>query len=353
VSSTLMTEPAAGWYHDPADAGAWRWWDGATWTDHVRPADEGSQHAHMALAPEPAPTAPVQVAPVEAAPVEAAPVAPAPVAEAQPVAAPQVVIQPVPTHPPVFDAAGLPVPPTPVVAPAPAPVPVAVAPAPPAPAPAPAPEPVAPSTIPQPGQVAGGPAVAGGPVSLTPTTPVGDQMYWHSSAAEVIEVPRLNHPNTGAIMVQRTRQNLPSYVRDWNDLGSPNTAGIWLLAFSPLLGFGAYYAVATAMRSAGLPPLVTLIGGVLAALLVQWVFAALDSRALAERGYHAPRVSWMLLFPPLAYLIARGRAVRRESKAAWGPELVFILCWVGIIGTIVVLAAFIMALMAPYLTAVQ
>src|SRR4051812_28668149 len=52
VSSTLMTEPAAGWYHDPADAGAWRWWDGATWTDHVRAADDA--HAtHIALAPDP------------------------------------------------------------------------------------------------------------------------------------------------------------------------------------------------------------------------------------------------------------------------------------------------------------
>ena len=42
MSATLMTEPAAGWYHDPADAGAWRWWDGATWTDHVRPTAEAA-----------------------------------------------------------------------------------------------------------------------------------------------------------------------------------------------------------------------------------------------------------------------------------------------------------------------
>ena len=314
MSSTLMTEPAAGWYHDPSDPSAWRWWDGSTWTDHIQPVEEA------------APVAPAVVAPV--------PVAPVPVASAP------VVIEPVPTHPPVFAQPVEPVAPvTPATPVEPAPVPVS------------APEPVATSSIPQPGQVAAGPAITGGPVSMTPTTPIGDQMYWHSAAAEVIEVPRLNHPSTGAIAVQRGKQTLPSYVRDWNDLGSPSTPGIWLLALSPILGLGVYYIVATAMNSAGLAPIVSLIAGTVASLLLHWIFAALDARALAERGYHPPRVAWMLLFPPLAYLIARGRAVRRESKAAWGPELVYILSWLGIIGAIFVLSAFFLALYAPYLSA--
>jgi hypothetical protein len=322
-----MTEPAAGWYHDPADAGAWRWWDGATWTDHVRPAEDA-----VYTAPAPVVLAPVVIAPV--------------------------VIEPVPTHPPVFEQpvvalASQPVVPEPVFT-APAPVqpapPVQLAP-PVLPAPpVAAPQPVATASIPQPGQVAAAPAATGGPVSMTPTTPIGDQMYWHSSAAEVIEVPRLNQ-STGAIAIQRGKQTLPSYVRDWNDLGSPNTAGIWLLALSPILGLGVFYAVATAMRSAGLAPIVGLIAGGVASLLLHWIFAAVDARALAERGYHAPRVAWMLLFPPLAYLIARGKAVRRESKAAWGPELVYILSWLGIIGAIVALSAFVLALYAPYLSA--
>lgn len=29
---------AAGWYADPRDQQAWRWWDGATWTEHTHTA---------------------------------------------------------------------------------------------------------------------------------------------------------------------------------------------------------------------------------------------------------------------------------------------------------------------------
>jgi hypothetical protein len=236
-----MTEPAAGWYHDPADAGAWRWWDGASWTDHVRPM------AEAAVAADPVP------------------------------------------------------------------------------APAPGPAQVGPQTIPQPGQVAPAPpsAAATGSVPMTPTTPVSDQLYWHSSAAEVVEVPRVHH--SASRVGPTSAVHAPSYVRDWNDLGSPHTAGIWLLAFSPVLGVGVSLAVSIAMGFAGLTGVMPAIAGAVAALLLTWAFAATDARALAERGYHRPRLAWMLLFPPLAYLIARGKEVRRESKSAWAPELVFIL----------------------------
>lgn len=246
MSTTLMTEPAAGWYHDPADAGAWRWWDGASWTDHVRPmAAAAAVAAESQPDPEPArDSAPVQVGP---------------------------------------------------------------------------------QTIPQPGQVAPAPhaAAAGGSVPITPTTPISDQLYWHSAAAEVVEVPRITH---GASRLgPGSAVRAPSYVRDWNDLGSPHTAGIWLLAFSPVLGLGVSLAVTIAMGFAGLTGLIPAIAGAVAALLLTWAFAAIDARALADRGYHRPRLAWMLLFPPLAYLIARGKEVRRESKSAWAPELVFVL----------------------------
>ncbi|MGW9631534.1 DUF2510 domain-containing protein [Agromyces sp. NPDC055520] len=54
------TLPAAGWYPDPSDAAAQRWWDGARWTEHVAPA---------------APVAPAQEVPVVPV-VPVAPVAP-------------------------------------------------------------------------------------------------------------------------------------------------------------------------------------------------------------------------------------------------------------------------------------
>ncbi len=31
----LVVHHAAGWYADPSDAYAWRWWDGAEWTAHT------------------------------------------------------------------------------------------------------------------------------------------------------------------------------------------------------------------------------------------------------------------------------------------------------------------------------
>lgn len=269
VSTTVMAGPTAGWYHDPADDRAWRWWDGATWTGHVRAKEE-------------------------------------PVAE-------------VVADPPVAEPAASPAPPAPALA--------SVG-----------------GSIPQPGEVAPpppAPAVAGN-VSTTPPIPVTDQMYWHSSAAEVIDVPRVSHVRGPS----RPAAAVPSYVRDWNDLGSPETPGVWLLAFSPILGWVVAFAVLEAMSVAGIPPLIGVGIAALAALLLHWVFAALDTRALEARGYHAPRLAWMLLFPPLAYLIARGKSVRRESKRAWVPELVYIISHVLVAGLVFVLPVWVMVVLA-------
>jgi hypothetical protein len=277
-----MTAPAAGWYHDPADAGAWRWWDGAAWTDHIRPVEQAAQPA------------------------------------------PAVVIEPVPTHAPVFEQ-----------------------PAPPAPEPAPAPEPVAVHDIPQPGQVASAPpaAPAPGTTSLTPAIPVTDQMYWHSSAAEMIEVPRLPHSGTGAIHVQ-AGPTPPSYVRDWNDLGSPSNGGIWLLAFSPVLYVAVAYLInfVNSLSGYAFGPFASAVAvGVATGL--NWIFAYADMRSLRDRGYHPPAIWWMLLAPPLAYLIARGRAVRREGRRAWPAELVFVLCFLAVVGGVVLITMSLVALL--------
>ncbi|MEO8261143.1 MAG: DUF2510 domain-containing protein [Pseudolysinimonas sp.] len=307
-----MTEPAAGWYHDPAGAGAWRWWDGATWTDHVRPMTD----------------TPLETAPVAQIPTNVTPIT----------APPSNAYQPVPTHAPVFDD----------IAPAQvAPAVIDVTPAPEA-APASGPVTVAPTTIPQPGQVAPAPPVAGGAVPMTPETPVSDQLYWHSAAAEVIEVPRHHNPTTSSHGGPGLNRAAPAYVRDWNDLGSPNTVGIWLLAFSPLIVTAVSIALPVGMSTAGVTGQVPRIVAGVASLLLMWAFAALDARALGERGYHPPRVAWMLLLPPLFYFIARGKAVRRESKHAWPPELVFVLNLLALAGIVVLAAA---ALMAMFLYA--
>jgi hypothetical protein len=178
------------------------------------------------------------------------------------------------------------------------------------------------TAIPEPGQIAPPPEVRYGNVSLTPAIPVTDQMYWHSAAAEKIEVPRLTH--TGTVGPQRAAA--PAFVRDWNDLGSPHTAGVWLLAVSPVLYQVVAFLLGVAQGLSGGafgPYLLLVVFAVTTGL--NWIFAVIDQRQLRERGYHPAPVGWMLLVPPIAYLIARGRVVRHEGKSAWPPELVFVL----------------------------
>lgn len=47
-----------GWYADPAQPGAWRWWDGTGWTEHVSPPPAAQQHAFAAPDPRTAATQP-------------------------------------------------------------------------------------------------------------------------------------------------------------------------------------------------------------------------------------------------------------------------------------------------------
>jgi hypothetical protein len=60
---TDSSQPIAGWYPDPENSAAERWWDGAAWSDHRRAST---------VAPAPVPAAPV------APPAAVAPVAPVP-----------------------------------------------------------------------------------------------------------------------------------------------------------------------------------------------------------------------------------------------------------------------------------
>lgn len=276
MSATLVTAAAAGWYHDPSDSGSWRWWDGATWTSHVRPKAE---------------TAPVAIAY------------------------------------PISEAIVLPVQPT-----APVPVAAALQPV------AQLPQTTQPAQLPQPAQ----PILPIQPLSLTPETPASEQEYWHSAAAEVVQIPGRSATSQHASGVGPGGHGLTPYslAHEWGDVGSPNTAGIWLLAAWPLLSIAIGLTVATALgviqgttgAVISVPNIVFTAVSVIAGL----VFAGIDIKTLGERGYRAPKIWWMFFLGPLAHFIVRGRAVRREGQRAWPPELLYFLSVIGIIAVAVI-----------------
>jgi hypothetical protein len=259
-----MTTPAAGWYHDPSDSDAWRWWDGATWTAHVRPKEETAPVAVVAaappLAPEPAPE------PVLAQPAQAA--EPAPVA------------QPAPAEPA------------------------------------------------QPSQ----------PARLTPETPASEQLYWHSANAEVVTIPGRS-ASSQHTDPRRSSAAPARALRVWGEVGSPHTAGIWLLAFLPIIASVLSSVAGLALQAvigpngavtdpigASQKSLAVLAGYVLVLTISAWAFAGNDIKTLRARGYEPPTIWWMLVpLSPLAYFIARGKVVRAEGKRAWPPELLFFL----------------------------
>jgi hypothetical protein len=235
VSATLTTTPAAGWSHDPSDSAAWRWWDGGTWTAHVRPKEE---------------TAPVAVS-----------------APAQPAAPVQ-------------------------------------------------------------------------PTTLTPEIPASEQSYWHSAEAEVIKIPGRKGTTADAVYRRGGDGHVSGhYARRWGEVGSPQTAGIWLLALLPTISgvllpvVGYLFSAIVGPTGAIDNPMVTtqtalavITGYAVTLTIVAWIFAGRDIAMLRARGYDPPAIWWMLVpLSPLAYFIARGRVVRAEGKRAWPPELLFFL----------------------------
>ncbi|MEZ5190853.1 MAG: DUF2510 domain-containing protein [Schumannella sp.] len=185
MSVTVLTDPAPGWYLDPAGIAAYRWWNGATWT-------EGTHAGETVETAEPVVLEPVR--PVAVAPE---PVAPEPVA-----------LQPAPVHP--------------------------------------------------------------------------------------------VHPVRRGVSPAKTR---------WSSL---------LTAYPVVypIVVGMITALAYAGGAAGSTTTLVVIAGTVAVagLIPAWGFAANDRRELLERGYRpAPALVWMLLLPPIAYLIARRRIVGPAS----------------------------------------
>ncbi|MBN9607254.1 MAG: DUF2510 domain-containing protein [Actinomycetales bacterium] len=104
---------------------------------------------------------------------------------------------------------------------------------------------------------------------------------------------------------------------------SAQTAGGWMLALSPIAAnlLGSALVTVLALGGIHLPNAVIAVP----ALVYVWIAGALDGSALARRGYRPPSVLWMLLLPPLVYLIVRGRRVRAARGTAWPIELVYFL----------------------------
>lgn len=101
------------------------------------------------------------------------------------------------------------------------------------------------------------------------------------------------------------RRTAPPVKTRWSSL---------LLAFPFLypLVVGMVLGLAYAGGLAANVPALVIVGAVVAvaALIPAWVFADYDRRELVACGYEpAPSIAWMLLLPPMAYLLARRRVV--------------------------------------------
>jgi Protein of unknown function (DUF2510) len=121
-----------------------------------------------------------------------------------------------------------------------------------------------------------------------------------------------------------------------------NTPGSWLLAFSQLIVLVAVVlfivfdsSAIAAARGSAVPngPLLYASFAVEVGLLaLQLLFAAMDRRKLRSLGYlQTASIWWVLLVPPLIYLIMRGVAVSREVRRGFGPLIAYVAVYAGII----------------------
>lgn len=262
MSLSVLLAPAAGWYPDPAGQAVYRWWDGEGWTAGTHDGETSGTHE-----PEPAfeVVAPASTPPASKA-ESAEPKEPVSFAEAA-FADPERYI-------PVSLFAE------------PAPAPTSE------PAPAPDPEPAFDE-----------PAFTE-PAFAQPS--FGQQVLPQPSfAQQAAPLPDFAAPAAAAPAVD-VRAAKPAPVKTkWSSL---------LVAFPfvfPVV-VGMVIALAYAGGAAGNTIALAGIGGVtaLALFAVAFMFADHDRRDLKAAGYQpVPSLAWMLLLPPIVYLLARRRVV--------------------------------------------
>jgi len=114
--------------------------------------------------------------------------------------------------------------------------------------------------------------------------------------------------------------------------GSPNTVPVWLLALLPLIiaatELGIYFS--------GVAPSATLSVTLSLAVYVVILTLALADRAVLKRRNLKPASGlWLLLLPPLVYLIARRVALKKMGVRSNAPGNVFVLSWLASIALVV------------------
>ena len=263
---TDAAAPAAGWYADPRAAELWRWWDGARWTAHTLPRDP-------APSPEPSPSPSPEPDP-------------APVPLREPVAVAQAAGASDWT-PPRFDWGALD-------------------------------EPV--------------PSVES-PVAADPALPIGhyieNGVQYNAAGFPVkTEAPTATPAAPASASFGASAPAwAPSAPTRTEDSATP--AG-WALHLTPLwaamLGTVIPFGVALAAPGSSL-----LVQGIcsLACLVLAWVLAAVDRAQLGRRGLPTASIAWMLLLPPLLYLVVRGRALRAAGHRIRPGGWVYLVSIVG------------------------
>ena len=172
------------------------------------------------------------------------------------------------------------------------------------------------------------PAPAPAPTPVVPQ-PVVQQPVQYAPVEQQAAVPTPGNEPYVPFQGSWNSNNSGAYSTSATDFARPaqwNTVGAWLLAFSGLLIGGALVIA----LSRGIVPttpygLGALFGSLAIPYLITLVFAEIDRRKLRSLGYlKIPSLWWMLLSPPLVYLIVRTVYVFGEVRKGAAPLVTYI-----------------------------